>query len=69
MRKREKSTSRVRHATTSARPHKKKGRRTQVQPAVQNQKERHSVVAHVEVQTDDILAYDKEVQTEAQCEP
>jgi len=61
-----KRTSRVRHATTPVRPLKKKVRRTQVQPAIQNQKEQHSATAHVEVKTDDISACDKEVQTEAQ---
>ena len=66
MRKRVKRTSRVRHATTPARPLKKKVRRNQVQPAIQNQKEQHSAVTHVEVQTNDVSACDKEVQTEAQ---
>ena len=66
MGKREKRTLVVRHATTPAKPLKEKIRRTQVQPAVQNQKEQHSVVAHVDVQTDDILTRDKEIQTEAQ---
>ena len=65
MRKRVKRTSEVRHATTSARPLKKKVRRTQVQLVVQNQKE-HSAVIHVEVQTNDMSACDKEVQIEAQ---
>jgi len=66
MGKRAKRTLGVKHATTPAKPLKKKIRRTQVQPAIQNQKEQHSAVAHVEVQTDDISSCDKEVQIEAQ---
>jgi len=36
------------------------------QTIVKKQKELHSTIAHIEVQTDDILIEDKEVQTEAQ---
>ena len=66
MGKRAKGTSGVILATTPARPLKKKVRRTRFQTAIQNQKEQHSAVAHVEVQIDDITACDKEIQTEAQ---
>ena len=96
MRKRVKRTSRVKHATTLARPLKKKVWRTQVHPTVQNpveeqsaipnpveeksdvpnlveeqssiqnQKEQHLTVTHVEIQMDDILTWDKEIQTKAQ---
>ena len=37
-----------------------------MQTVVKKKKEQHSTVAHVEVQTDDITACDKEIQTEAQ---
>jgi len=43
----------------------KKVKRTQVQPTVQNQKEQHSAVAHVEIQIDNVMACDKEIQREA----
>ena len=65
MGKRAKTTSVVKHATTPAKPLKKKIRKTQFQPTIQKQKEQHLAIAHVEVKTYDILAYDKEVQTEA----
>ena len=36
------------------------------QSVVQNQKEQHLTVTHVEIQMDDILTCNKEIQTEAQ---
>lgn len=61
MGKKSKGTSVVKHATTQAKPLKKN--RTQVQPAIQNRKEQHLVVSLVEVQTENVSAYDKEIET------
>ena len=65
--KERKRTSGVKHATIPMKPLKGNIRRTQVQPAIQNQKEHHSTVNHVEVQTNNISSRDKEVETEAHC--
>ena len=64
MGKNSKGTSGAKHVTTQAKPHKKKTKRTQVKPVIQNRKEQHLVVANIEAQTDNTPICDKEVQTE-----
>jgi len=65
MGKKSKGTSVVKHATAQTKPLKKNIKRKQVQPAIQNRKEQHLAVAHVEVQIDNVSACDKEIQIEA----
>ena len=48
MGKNSKGTSGAKHATTQAKPHKEKTKRTQVKPIIQNRKEQHLTVANAE---------------------
>ena len=64
MGKKSKGTSVAKNTTSKQKPLKKNIKRMQVQPAIQNRKEQQLVVAHVEVQTYNVLTCDKEIYTE-----